>query len=194
MSDQYFPIYLQYQNSPKLISLVNKTANALLFKDINFTNDYLNIRTASSEGLDNWGIILNQPRIVYSGEAYDNVFGFNNGFIPLNTTDYPQNFYYSNFFNIVYSPTIAINDDQYRALLLLIYRKYTTNNSIYDLNNIIQEYSEMMGASGVPYVKSNYDMSITYKFNYYLLPYEAYMFNRYNILPKPAGVKLIIEQ
>lgn len=189
MSSEYFPIYLQYANSPKLISLVNKTANALLFKDIDFTTDYLSIKTASTAGLDNWGIILNQSRTVFSGVVYDGVFGFDDGVVPTDTTTYPQNFFNSNFFNINYSETIDLDNDQYRSLLLLLYRKYTTNNSILDLNNIIQEYSENMGASGIPYVYSTYDMNIYYKFNYILESYEYYLFNFKNVLPKPAGVQ-----
>jgi Protein of unknown function (DUF2612) len=183
-------IYRQYSNSPKLISLVQKTANAMLFKNIDFTVDYLDIRTANTDGLNNWGIILNQPRVVRSGLAYDGVFGFDDGAPPSDTTTYPQNFYHSNFFNISYSPTQELTNSQYRALLLLKYRKYTTNNSLKDLNDIIIEYADISGGGGIPYVFSTYDMNITYKFNYVPLPYETYLFKDTPILPKPAGVNL----
>lgn len=183
-------IYRQYDNSPKLTSLAQKTANAMLFKDIDFPVDYLNIRTANTAGLDNWGIILNQPRTVISGFAYDGVFGFDDGAPPTDTVTYPQNFYESNFFNISYSPTLNLNNTQYRALLLLKYAKYTTNNSLKDLNDIIREYADISGGSGIPYVFSTYDMNITYKFNYTPLPYETYLFRDTPILPKPAGVNI----
>lgn len=183
-------IYRQYANSPKLISLTQKTANAMLFKDIDFPVDYLSIRTANTAGLDNWGIILNQPRTVRSGLAYDGVFGFANGVTPTDTVTYPQNFYRSNFYNASYSPTTTLTNTQYRALLLLLYRKYTTNNSLKDLNEIIIEYADISGASGIPYVFSTYDMSITYKFNYVPLPYETHLFKNTPLLPKPAGVNL----
>lgn len=191
---EYFPIYLQYTNSPNLISLVNKTANSLLFKDINFTEDYLSIKTANTAGLDNWGIILNQPRIVNSGESYDNVFGFDTGIVPTDTTTYPQNFYHSNFYNINFAPTITLDNTQYRSLLLLIYSKYTINNSIYYMNKAIQDYAINMGATGTPVVYSTYDMNITYKFDYTLQSYERRLFNNTqtgeSILPKPSGVDL----
>ncbi len=190
-----FPIYLQYANSPKLKDLVNKTANSLLFKDIDFVTDYLDIKTASTAGLNNWGIILNQPRNVISGTIYDGVFGFDTGVIPTNTTDYPQNFYNSNFFNINYTPTIDLDNNEYRALLLMIYRSKITNNSIYIMNDIIKEYAINTGGSGIPVVYSNYDMSITYDFNYILQTYERYLFNNPNtgatVLPKPAGVSIV---
>lgn len=190
-----FPIYLQYQNSPRLKTLVNETANALLFQDIDFPADYLDIMTATTAGLDNWGIILNQSRAVVSGQVYDGVLGFDDGVIPSNTTDYPQNFYHSNFFNINYSPTIDLNNNQYRALLKLIYRAQVTNNSIFDMNDIIQEYATNISASGVPVVYSNYDMTITYEFNFAVQPYERQLFQNSRtgatILPKPAGVGIV---
>jgi len=192
MSETDFPIYLQYQNSPKLKQLCNSFSNALLFKDFNFAEDYLNIKTAKTEGLNIWGIILGQPRRVKSGLSYDNVFGFKNSDTITDTKSYPQNFYYSNFFNPVYSPTIDLTDDQYRALLLLIYRSKNTNNSIYDMNRIIQQYSSMMGASGIPAVYVSAQMEITYKFNYFLEAYESYLFTHSTVLPCPAGVKLTI--
>jgi hypothetical protein len=183
-------IYYQYANSPKVISLVQKTANAMLFKDIDFVTDYLNIRTASTAGLDNWGIILNQPRTVRSGLAYAGVFGFGDGVIPTDTTTYPQNFFHSNFFSINYAPTVDLTDDQYRALLYLLYRKYTTNNSLYDLNLIIKNYAILTSAPAIPYVYSTYDMSITYKFNYTPQPYETNLFKDKDILPRPCGVRI----
>lgn len=184
-----FPMYLQYQNiAPKFNYLVQATANAMLFKDIDFTNDYLNIKTASTAGLDNWGIILNQPRVVHSGLAYDGVFGFDTGVIPQNTSDYPQNFNYGTFYNVDYAPTTSLTDTQYRALLLLLYSKYTTNNSLASLNSIIQQYALFNNAAGIPYVTSSYDMEITYTFNYPLEPYEINLFLNTDCLSVPAGV------
>lgn len=189
MSEE-FPIYLQYQNSPKLINLSEKISNSLLFKNWNFPDDYLNIKTANTAGLDNWGKILNQPRTVNSGLAYPKVFGFDDGIKPQNTDDYPQNFYDSNFYNPNFPQTQELNDTQYRALLLLLYRKYTTNNSIYELNGIIREYAVFNESPGIPVVFSGYDMSITYKFDYVLQPYEYNLFKRTDCLSVPVGVKL----
>lgn len=190
---EIFPIYLQYQNSPKLQSLVQKSANALLFKDFDFSEQYLNIQTANTDGLNSWGIILNQSRTVRSGLAYDGVFGFDDGEIITDTTSYPQNFYDSNFFNEEYSPSIDLTNDQYRALLLLIYRSKIINNSLKQINDVIRKYSNMMGKTEIPVVYSTYDMNIVYKFNYVLIPYEAYLFTHNNILPNPCGVGLTIE-
>ena len=185
-----YPVYLQYQNTaPKFVNFVQQTANAMLFKDVNFTNDYLNIKTASTAGLDNWGIILNQPRIIYSGLAYSKVFGFANGIKPTNTDDYPQNFNHGNFFNKKYKPTIELSNTQYRSLLLLLYRKYTTNNSLAELNSIIQEYATFQGATILPYVTNSHTMEITYTFPNPLEPYEINLFLNTDCLAVPACVR-----
>ena len=185
-----FPIYLQYNNSPNLINLVQQTANSLLFQNINFTTDYLDILTATTAGLDNWGNILNQTRVVSYGLVYPKVFGYFNGDVITNTDDYPQNMYDSNFYNPLYDVTISLTDTQYRALLMLLYQKYTINNSISALNAAIQQYAFLTGAPGVPCVFSTYNMQITYQFNYQPLPYEVKLFYDTPLLPKPAGVAL----
>lgn len=187
-----FPMYAQYKNSPTFINLVQKFSNALLFKDVDWIEDYLSIGDATTEGLDNWGIILNQSRIVNSGGIYDGVFGMFNGDIITDDTSYPQNFFHSNFYSTNYSPTIALNNTQYSALLMLIYDKYTTNNSLSELNNIMELYKERIGAVGKAVVFETYPMSITYRFNYLPAPYELHLFNN-GMLPKPAGVKVKLE-
>ncbi len=187
-----FPMYAQYKNSPTFINLVQKFSNALLFKDVDWINDYLSIETATTEGLDNWGIILNQSRIVNSGGIYDGVFGMFNGDIITDDTSYPQNFFNSNFYNINYAPTIALNNTQYSALLMLIYNKYTTNNSLSELNTIMELYKERIGSIGQAVVFETYPMGITYRFDYIPAPYEIHLFNN-GILPKPAGVKVKLE-
>jgi len=186
-----FPVYIQYSNSPNLKSLVNLTANSLLFTE-DISANYLSIQTASTEGLNNWGIILNQSRVVSYGEVYPKVWGFFNGVPVTDTTTYPQNFYNANFYNRTYDVTISLNDTQYRALLLLLYRKYTSNFSMSDLNSMIQQYATITGASGVPNVISTYNMQITYQFNYTPLPYEQKLFYSSNFLPRPLGVALNI--
>lgn len=185
-----YPIYIQYSNSPNLINFTESLSTSLEFLEKDFANDYLNIKTATVAGLDNWGIILNQSRIVNSGLAYPGVFGFANGIKPNNTEDYPQNFNHGNFYNPAYQPSIILNDTEYRALLLLLYRKYTTNNSLNDLNNIIQEYALFQGIleNKLPFVTSSYNMEITYTFPYIPEPYEINFFLNTDCLAVPAGV------
>jgi hypothetical protein len=184
-----FPVYIQYSNSPNLKSLVNLTANSLLFTE-DISANYLSILNANTNGLDNWGIILNQSRVVSYGAVYPKVWGFFNGVPVTDTTSYPQNFYNANFYNPTYDVTISLTDTSYRALLLLLYRKYTSNLSLADLNSIIQQYATITGASGVPNVISTYNMQITYQFNYTPLPYELKLFYDTDLLPVPMGVKL----
>ena len=187
--------YVQY-NSDKLKLLSDGITNELVFDDMAFADMYLNILTAETQGLDNWGIILNQSRNVKSGEAYAGVFGFNTGTIPPDTNAYPQNFGHGTFYNEIYAPTLNLNDTQYRGLLYLLYRKYTTNNSLFDLNEIIQSYEKVgrITPRGIPFVKSDYPLEITYNFPYVVDLYEIQLFRKTECLARPAGytINLII--
>lgn len=187
-----FPIYLQFTNSPVLKNFTNLTANSLLFKEQDFPANYLSIKTANTKGLDNWGIILNQSRTVFTGEPYAGVFGFDDGTIPTNTDDYPQNFNHGTFYNPAYAPTKDLTNDEYRALLLLLYQKYTTNNSLASLNKIIKEYALNRAAAGIPYVISYYSMNIAYVFPYTPEAYELNLFLNTDLLPVPLGVNVNI--
>lgn len=190
--DNYFPIYLQYQNSPKLKSLVTKTANSLLFQNLNWSSDYLNIQTATSAGLDSWGIILGQTRYVIDPSIQPNIFGFDDGVTPIDNTTYPQNFYNSNFFDVYSTPSTTLTDQQYRALLLLLYGFNNCNNSLGTYNFLIQRYETMIGSRGVPYVINNGAMSIGYHFPYSLNVYEIWLFLHSNFLRAPCGVAVSV--
>jgi hypothetical protein len=157
-----------------------------------FASNFLNIITSNTDGLDNWGIILNQSRVVKSGEAYDGVFGFDTGVTSADDKEYPQNFDHGNFYNSIYAPEIGLTDEQYRSLLYLLYRKYTTNNSLFNLNQIIQSYEKVgrVVPRGVPFVKSEAPLEITYYFPYQLENYEIELFSNTETLPRSAGYKV----
>ena len=187
-------IYSQYSNSEKLKKLINGITDELIFDDVQFDDDYLNIHTASTEGLNNWGLILNQGRSVRSYEAYDGIFGFDTGTIPPDDKQYPQNFNHGTFFNELYCPTVDLNNAQYRGVLFLLHRKYTINNSLFYLNKAIQEYENISHTPvrGVPYVKQTGFCEITYVFPYNLDGYEIQLFKFAETLPKPAGYAITI--
>ena len=70
--------YIQYQNAPKFNALLTQLTNYLTIPIDQFYTDYFNLLTATTQGLDNWGIILNETRnITYYN--YDSIFGFDTG-------------------------------------------------------------------------------------------------------------------
>ncbi len=185
-------IYVQYQNSTRLNTLLDGIETAIRFTDndrITWINNYLSIETASTDGLDNWGRILGQNRIVPAGiGGAKNVLGFDTGIPPAPINDgYPQNFDNGNFYDSSHdSSTVVLVDDAYRVLLKILYLKYTTNNSIASLNLMIQSFA---GNRGEAYVLSG-NMSISYVFNFTLKPFEINLFENTDCLPVPAGITL----
>ena len=184
-------IYNQYNNSPTLIAYCQNIQNAIAFSDTDvqqFCSNYLNISTANTDGLNAWGTILGQSRILQSGGQYLDVFGFNNGTPPIGN-NYPQNFNNGSFFSGKGAGTVSLTDTSYRALLQLFYSKNSTSNTLASLNKIIQNYS---AGRGQAYVLETGKMAITYYFDYPLLPYEINLFANTQCLPKPSGVSLSI--
>lgn len=191
-------IYLQYSNSPTLIKYCDELQYALTVvtdADVTqFASDWLSIATATSAGLDNWGLILGQNRIVASGDEYGFNFGFNN--TPVSPLFSPQNFNNGGFDPGAGGYT-TLSDTAYRALLQLLYSKYATDNSLASLNNIIQTYAVQTNVPGRTkqsvYVQEG-TMTITYNFlqSFALQQYELNLFRNTNVLAKPSGVALIL--
>ena len=183
-------IYNQYNNSKNLINFCANMQAAIAFDDTDVAqaiSDYLSIATASTDGLNAWGIILGQSRVVQSGDNYTAVFGFDNG-TPPSKGRYPQNFNNGSFFSGNAGGTVNLNDTAYRALLQLLYFKYANNCSIGALNQIIQAYSIGRGESYVLDGK----MAVTYYFEYTLTLWEINLFTNTSCLPHPSGCQLFI--
>ena len=183
-------IYNQYNNSPNIINFCANMQAAIAFDDSDVTqaiSNYLSIATASTDGLNAWGIILGQSRVVQSGDNLTGVFGFDNGEPPA-TGQYPQNFDNGSFFSGNTGSSVNLNDTAYRALLQLLYFKYANNCSIASLNRIIQAYSVGRGEAYVLDGK----MAVTYYFGYTLTLWEINLFTNTSCLPRPSGCQLFI--
>lgn len=72
-----------------------------------------------------------------------------------------------------------------RARMLLL----RTRATVPDINNFLNVIFEKYGNA---YVIDNYDMTITYKLNFNLSALQIAILNTIPLLPRPAGVKMII--
>lgn len=186
-------MYVQFQNAPKFRGLLSELQDYLVFPIDDYYEEYFNIATCNTEGLNNWGRILNQARsiLVYD---YSGVFGFNNGVAPVPIdTGYPQNFGHGNFFSGETTLT-ELDNTQYRALLGLRYLSYTVLPSAGVVTQLINAYIQEVYND--PLKKCQLvegDMEFAYNFNFRLSNYERQLFRINNILPRPAGVKSVIE-
>lgn len=197
-------LYIQYSNSTNLKNLLFGDGylglDAYLKIDpLEFYTSYFNLATCNSQGLDNYGRILNQSRFIQSvasGDYYQK-FGFGQNGITPATNQYPQNFNNGNFFGGSTNPVyIELGDDDYRILLKFKYLVLTTNFSYKNANLIMNNYAKSKNASYKVSVEptSNKVMDVTFKFSWALDDFEKTIFNIRGVLPVAMGVAYRIRE
>lgn len=183
-------LYLQYQKAINLKALIDQLRPILTINEESFYNDFFNILTCKTDGLDNWGIILGQSRGIPIANNENN-FGFyknSSSWVPK-----PKNFGKGIFFKKRLNPIQNLTDDAYRQLLLLIYGTQSINYSIGACARLLNYYYNTQDITHKVKVDENIiePMSIRYLFNFDLKPYE---FSIYDILvgalPRPIGVSI----
>lgn len=155
----------------------------------NWFTDVFDLRSANAFGLDVWAIILNIPlELGPPINIHKPIFGFNN-LIPENNY---QNLNNGNF--VVPGGVIAFTIPQRRLLLRLRYFQLVTRGAVLEINKFLKYvFSEPgLAYSGDVYVLDGLDMTMTYVFTAYVPSQLIYMFQNYDILPRPCGVKLKI--
>lgn len=184
--------YLQYQNAPKLNKLLNELEQVLIIPVDLFYMNFYNIQTCDTQGLNNWGKILNITRnfIYYD---YQQVFGFDTGVPNPTTTDYPQNFGHGSFFSeTTRTKKGVMSDEQYRIVILLTYQRYSVDCSVKACTAVSNFYVQKI------YHNTAYDCEIledftapkfTYNFNFTLSAFDLTVCKLNQMLPKPAGIR-----
>lgn len=185
--DVWTTIIEQYANSPILdqlitdfASYVDPTINLESFFDLVW-----NVDTAQGHGLDVWGRIVDVSRTLHI--VLDKYFGFAEQGLTVGT------FGESSFFNGSSPATNNFNlpDDQYRVL---IFAKALSNISDGSIPSINQILLNLFPHRGNAYVKDNLDMSMTYRFEFILSPVELAIVTQSNVIPKPTGVSVDVQQ
>lgn len=139
--------------------------------------DVFDLRTANDFGLSVWAIILNLPlTATTSGEPGENdIFGF---------ADEDFNFNNGNFEPIISFP---LTTEQRRLILRLRYFQLVTRGTIPELNAFLQY---LFGPLGGAFVQDGLAMNIRYVFNFELPRDLEAIFTAFDILPRPAGVRV----
>lgn len=195
----------QYNEAPNLHALLQHkqewyTVNQTEFWQDWFT-DVFDLRTANDFGLAVWAIILNARQFVYQPPNLDRpIFGFgvpNTGFSDRFDDRFseggPQSFY-KNFNNGNFGTSSGegingLTTEQSRLLLRLRYFSLVTRAAVPEINAFL---SEVFADLGKVVVVDNYDMTCTYAFLFALPSTLIYVFNNFDVLPRPAGVALNI--
>jgi hypothetical protein len=175
-------ILWQYNNAPNLQSLVNSKQTWLDANYEDFWNDWIanvfTLMTANEFGLDVWSIILDLPLFVNEGATPSGVLSF--GFGPDN-----GNFGNSNFGNLN-GVTVNFSATTQRIALLLRYFQLCSSGTVPEINRFM---NYVFSAYGKVFLVDNHDMTQIYVFLFPLTFELQYLFNNFDLLARPAGVK-----
>lgn len=179
-------IISQYGNSATITQLIRNMDQYLDPRsDFDaFYNFVWNVDTAQGFGLDIWGRIVNIGRNLLIPEDPDE-FGFDEA----DTSAFPFDDapFYSGLgrASLVY----RLGDDAYRQLILVKALANITAVNAPSLNQLLQN---LFAGRGRAYVIDNYDMTITYTFDFFLEPFEIAILTQSGAMPRPAGVQFNI--
>lgn len=90
---------------------------------------------------------------------------------------------------IVNGDNMSLNTDQYRAVILARLRLIKMRATVPEINSLLQF---LFGKYGKAYVVDNFDMTMTYHFNFNLTPLQIAVLQNVTLLPRPAGVEINI--
>jgi hypothetical protein len=142
--------------------------------------DVFDLRTANDFGLTVWALILDVPLVADAPATEDRpVFGFG----PHNL-----NFYQSNFGRDVVG-AIALTTEQKRLILRLRYFQLVSTGSVTDIDEML---AFLFADQGLCYVLDGLDMTMEYVFRFFPNARMLYVFENFDVLPRPAGVRLRI--
>lgn len=143
----------------------------------NWVRDVFDLRTANDFGLAVWAIILDLPLVVASGvDPSDKpIWGFD---------QYRENFNNGNF---AANSSAALTTEQKRIALRLRYFQLVTVGAVPEINAF---FAYLFAPLGLAYVNDGLNMTARYVFEFPLPSALELIFTEYDLLPRPAGVKI----
>lgn len=178
----------EYAASPRLTALLGYIDD-WLEPDTRFEAFYdliWNVATAVGYGLDVWGRIVGVVRVLTV--AADEYLGFEGAPGSASGDSFTVAPWYEG------QPTTsnyALTDNAFRNLIYAKAAANITNGSIQAINHILMNY--LFPGRGKCYVVDNLDMSMVYKFEFHLEPFEVAIVATSGVLPRPVGVAATVE-
>ena len=171
----------QYNDATRLQSLVSQKqdwhdTNQKDFWE-NWVKDVFDLRTANDFGLAVWAIILDIPLAVESGaDPVDKpVWGFG---------EYRENFTNGNFAS---TSSAALTTEQKRLVLRLRYFQLVNTGAVPEINKFL---AYVFAPLGKAYVNDGLNMTARYVFEFPLPSALELVLTEYDLLPRPAAVKI----
>lgn len=171
----------QYNDAARLEGLLRQkqtwynTNQTTFWED--WVRDVFDLRTANDFGLAVWAVILNIPLAVASqGDAADKpIWGFG---------VYREPFTHGNFASISSS---VLTTEQKRLVLRLRYFQLTTDGAVPEINRFFAYLFQPLGPA---YVVDGTTMNARYVFGFPLSSELELVLTQYDLLPRPAGVRV----
>lgn len=195
----------QYNEALTLQSLITQKQTWYDINQTEFWQEWVvnvfNLLTANQFGLALWAIILNIPLYINTQipEPGAPLFGFNE--LPFPTVNDYLNFNNSNFSNIGSQEILTL--EQQRLILRLRYFQLVTrgniayietpfekNNQLMGINNFLNFLWKTSSAWGESWVLDDFDMTMTYVFNFFVPRAIRKVLVELDLLPRPAAVGL----
>jgi len=169
----------QYNEAKNLQELLTEksawyTENQTYFWE-NWYRDVFDLRTANDFGLAVWSIILGQPLFINKGPDNKPTWGFG---------QYYVNFERGNFSSQTGS-SYRLSTETARILLRLRYYQLIGSGCVPEVNRLL---ADVFKDRGKAYLIDNLDMTQLYIFTFPLSSDLIFLFNNFDILPRPAGV------
>jgi len=170
--------YNDAENLQKLLELKNEwyIKNQTEFWS-NWYNDVFNLKTANAFGLSVWAIILDIPITVQVGPSAPDKPTWGYG-------EFNKNFENGNF-SRSRGGALSLTVEQSRTVLRLRYFQITSRGTVPEINRFLKLLFKDLGPI---YVRDNLDMTMTYVFGFQPSSQLLFVLERYDILPRPAGV------
>jgi Protein of unknown function (DUF2612) len=176
-------ILWQYNDAARLQSILQQKNDWYATNQADFwsnwVTDVFDLKTANDFGLSVWALILNLPlSVIAPGTGARVVFGFG-----INNS----NFNNSNFGRDGDS-VISLTTEQRRLLLRLRWFQLISDGTIPHINFALRD----VFGPNFGYVLDHYDMTASYVFSDALPSAVQFVLQQFDILPRPAGVKIDI--
>ncbi len=146
----------------------------------NWYTDVFNLETCNQFGLVVWGIILGLQLYVNQPPPQDSpIFGFDSS----DTVNFDNGIFGNNT-----GSTVILSPAAQRIGLRLRYLQMTTSGCVPEINRALKK---IFADYGNVFLYDYQNMTQAYMFGF-TIPFElTYLFDNYDILPRPAGVKSI---
>lgn len=147
---------------------------------VNWVRDVFDLDTANQFGLSVWARILGiSLQVRVEAEPTRRAWGFGSNNLNFNNGSFGR----------VFSGEIGLTEEQQRLVLKLRYFQLVSRGAIPEINEFL---ANLFAGQGVVYAYDFNDMTMAYIFTFTPDSQLSFILEKYDLLPRPAGVQLLV--